>query len=301
MFSIERLARVGGLVMQMDLAELTKPLPPFHAKAIKFGLARFLMGTVGRLSKGIEIGRSYGFDSGVMLDHVYDNKAEGRFLIGRLIDRIYLDAPGWTGIRNRGELLRNTIIAEAQKIAAEKAANEEESLRLADLACGGGRYLLAALRNLQDEGTDVQATLRDYRAENVEKARDNARRAGVPATIEIADAFSDADLGRLTAPDLIVVSGLHEIIDDDRLVARHFTQIAQLLRSGGRLIVTVQPDHPQVEFIARVLTSHSGRPWAMRLRSVELIKTWAQAADLVVESMTMEPLGIFGVLVARKV
>jgi SAM-dependent methyltransferase len=289
------------IVMQMDLVELTEPLSPFHVKAIKFGLARFLMRTVGQLSKGIEIGCTYGFDSGVMLDHVYDNKAEGRFLIGRLIDRIYLDAPGWIGIRNRGELLRNTIITEAKKAAAEKTADGKEPLRLADLACGGGRYLLAALRALQDDGTDVRATLRDYRAENVEKARDNAKRAGVDAAIEIADAFSDTDLGRLAVPDLVVVSGLHEIIDDDALVARHFQQIAQLLRSGGRLIVTVQPDHPQVEFIARVLTSHSGRPWAMRLRSVELIRTWAQAVGLAVESVTMERLGIFGVLVARKV
>lgn len=287
--------------MHMDLAELTKPLPPFHAKAIKFGLARFLIRTVGRLSKGIEIGCTYGFDSGVMLDHVYDNKADGRFLVGRLIDRIYLDAPGWAGIRNRGELLRDTIVAQTQKIAAEKAAKGQEPLRLADLACGGGRYLLAALGLLRDAGIDVQATLRDYRAENVVKAHDNAARAGVPAVIELGDAFSDADLGRLASPDLVVVSGLHEIIDDDWLVARHFRQIAQRLPVGGRLIVTVQPDHPQVEFIARVLTSHSGRPWAMRLRSVALIESWAQAAGFAVETVTMESCGIFGVLVAHKI
>ncbi|MEW6436202.1 MAG: class I SAM-dependent methyltransferase family protein [Pseudomonadota bacterium] len=287
--------------MQMELTELTKPLPPFHFKAVKFGLARILMRTIGRLSKGIEIGCAHGFDSGVMLDHVYDNRAEGRFLIGRLIDRIYLDAPGWAGIRNRGELLRETILAEAKNIAAERPADAKELLGLVDLACGGGRYLIAALRTLEDRGTHVQATLRDYRAENVEKARTNAKAGGVNATIEVADAFCDADLARLAPPDIVVVSGLHEIIDDDRRVAQHFVQIARLLRSGGRLIVTVQPDHPQVEFIARVLTTHQGRPWAMRLRSVGLISAWAQAAGFVVESVTMEPLGIFGVLVARKV
>jgi hypothetical protein len=281
--------------MQMDLVELTKPLPPFHVKAVKFGLARLFIRTVGRLSKGIEIGCTCGFDSGVMLDHVYENKAEGRFLIGRLIDRIYLDAPGWSGIRNRGELLRDTIVTEAMKIAGGG-----KSVRLADLACGGGRYLLAALQQLQDAGINVQATLRDYREENIAKAKENAGRAGVAATIEPADAFSDADLGRLVPPDLIVVSGLHEIIDDDRLVRRHFTQIAGMLAPDSRLIVTVQPDHPQVEFIARVLTSHSGRPWAMRLRSIALISAWAKEAGFVVETVTMEQRGIFGVLVARK-
>jgi hypothetical protein len=281
--------------MQMDLVELTKPLPPFHVKAVKFGLARLFIRTIGRLSKGIEIGCTCGFDSGVMLDHVYENKAEGRFLIGRLIDRIYLDAPGWSGIRNRGELLRDTIVTEAMKIAGGG-----KSVRLADLACGGGRYLLAALQQLQDAGINVQATLRDYREENIAKAKENAGRAGVAAIIEPADAFSDADLGRLVPPDLIVVSGLHEIIDDDRLVRRHFTQIAGMLALDSRLIVTVQPDHPQVEFIARVLTSHSGRPWAMRLRSIALISAWAKEAGFVVETVTMEQRGIFGVLVARK-
>lgn len=286
--------------MGMDLTELTKPLPPFHPKAVKFGLARVLMRTVGRLSRGIEIGCTYGFDSGVMLDHVYDNEAKGRFLIGRLIDRAYLDAPGWAGIRNRGELLRQTIVAQAKTVAAERPPAARESLRLVDLACGGGRYVIAALRELEDCGIHVEATLRDYRAENVEKTRMNARSAGVDARIEMADAFSDADLARLASPDLIVVSGLHEIIDDDRLISQHFVQIARLLPSGGRLLVTVQPDHPQVEFIARVLTTHQNRPWAMRLRSVALITSWAQAAGLVVESVTMEPLNIFGVLTARK-
>jgi SAM-dependent methyltransferase len=294
--------------MHMDLAELTSPLPPLHPKAIKYGLARLFIRTVGRLSKGIEIGCTHGFDSGVMLDHVYENKAEGRFVIGRLIDRIYLNAPGWSGIRNRGELLRDTIVAEAMKIAAGKKTGKQsvrlaESIRLADLACGGGRYLLAALQMLQDAGIDVQATLRDYREENVRKARENAAKAGIEAIIEAGDAFSDADLEKLSAPaapDLAVVSGLHEIIDDDRPVRHHFTQIAGLLAPGGLLIVTVQPDHPQVEFIARVLTSHSGRPWAMRLRSIELISTWARDAGFIVETVTMERRGIFGVLVARK-
>jgi SAM-dependent methyltransferase len=285
-------------VVHMDLAELTRPLPPLHPKAIRYGLARLFIRTAGRLSKGIAIGCAHGFDSGVMLDHVYANKAEGRFLVGRLIDRVYLDAPGWAGIRNRGELLRNTIVAEAAKLA-----DERKSVRLADLACGGGRYLLSALRMLRDSGVNVQAILRDYREENVRKAKENAAKEAIGAVIEPGDAFSDADLGGLASPapqDLVIVSGLHEIIDDDALVRRHFTQVARLLAPGGRLIVTVQPDHPQVEFIARVLTSHSGRPWAMRLRSAGLISAWAKEAGFIVESVTMERRGIFGVLVALK-
>jgi hypothetical protein len=56
--------------MQIDAVELTRPLPFFHARAIKYGLARLLLRTAGRLSKGISIGSRHGFGSGVMLDHV---------------------------------------------------------------------------------------------------------------------------------------------------------------------------------------------------------------------------------------
>jgi SAM-dependent methyltransferase len=247
------------------------------------------------LSTGIRIAHQHGFDSGVMLDYVYENRAHGKTFAGRLIDRVYLNAPGWTGIRNRGSLIRSIIVEHTQEIARRK-----ESVVLADLACGGGRYVLAALSDLKHRGVKVQATLRDYRSENVLNARANAIALDVDPIIELGDAFSEADLATLQTADIVIVSGLHEIVDDDRPVRHHFRQIAGILAPGGRLILTVQPEHPQLEFIARVLTTHTGRPWAMRLRSVELVCAWAREAGLCVESVAMEEFGIFGVVVARK-
>lgn len=279
--------------MSTTVQALTAPLPPLSLKSIRFALARLMLGSVGRLSRGIAIGHEFGFDSGVMLDHVYRNEARGVTALGRLIDRVYLDAPGWAGIRNRGDVLR-------ARIGAEIVALDRPHVLLADLACGGGRYVLGALADLRDRGVAATAILRDYRDENVVAARAQAARLGVPVTVERADAFSDQDLGRLPRLDLAIVSGLHEIVADDVLVRNHFRQIAAILRPGGRLIVTVQPDHPQLEFIARVLTSHTGRPWAMRLRSVALLTAWAEAAGFSVVDLAMEPLGIFGVLTLRK-
>ncbi|MCB1488510.1 MAG: class I SAM-dependent methyltransferase family protein, partial [Bauldia sp.] len=266
----------------------------WHPKAWYFGLARGLLHSVGRLSRGIRIGLEHGFDSGVMLDHVYANRAEGTGLLGRAIDRAYLNAPGWAGIRNRGALLEARIV-EAVLLSSEGG----RPVRLADLACGGGRYALGALHRIGDRA-EVSATLRDYRIENVEAARANATRLGIAATIEQGDAFSDADLARLGNVDVAVVSGLHEIIEDDALVENHFRQIARILAPGGTLLVTVQPDHPQVEFIARVLRSHTGKRWAMRLRPLELTRRWLEESGFVVEDVAMEPLGIFGVVRARK-
>lgn len=278
----------------IDLDGLTRPLPVWHPKAWYFALARGLLGSVGRLSRGIRIGLEHGFDSGVMLDHVYANRAEGSGLLGRAIDRAYLNAPGWAGIRNRGALVEKRIGEAIDEVAEARAP-----VRLVDLACGGGRYVLNALAR-RDHPDAVAATLRDYRAENVEKARANAARLGIDARIEVGDAFSDAALGDLGEVDIAIVSGLHEIIDDDARVAHHLRQVAGILPSGGTLILTIQPDHPQLEFIARVLRSHTGKLWAMRLRPLALTRRWLEQAGFVIEDVDIEPMGIFGVVRARK-
>lgn len=79
--------------------EISKPLTAFSCRWFKWGIVSFILNTVGRLSKGIRIGFKHGFDSGTMLDYVYENKPQGAFIIGKLIDRNYLDGAGWTGIR----------------------------------------------------------------------------------------------------------------------------------------------------------------------------------------------------------
>ena len=277
----------------LDIESLTRPLPVWHPKAWYFAAARGLMHSVGRMSKGINIG-PHGFDSGVMLDYVYQNRASGRGAVGRAVDRVFLNAPGWAGIRNRGGLLEARIFG-----SIEHASTGDTPVRLVDFACGGGRYALNALKRLR-EYIPVDATLRDYRRENVDKATANAVMLGLDVSFETADAFSDSDLPAPDSVDVAIVSGLHEITDDDALVERHFHQVARTLRSGGRLLVTIQPDHPQLEFIARVLNAHTGKAWAMRLRPVSLTRRWLANAGFLVERVEMEPLGIFGVVSAVK-
>lgn len=276
-----------------DLEKLARPLPWWHPKAWYFACVRLALKTVGRLSRGIQLGHRYGFDSGVMLDHVYSNEAKGIGPVGRIIDRIYLNSAGWIGIFKRGKLVQRKLVASVHEMTST-----DGSVRIADLACGGGQYVLDGLAEVRNIPTD--AVLRDYRPENVERATANAAARAVPAVIEQGDAFSDADLQGLGIRDIIIVSGLHEIIADDEPVRRHFHQIAERLTTGGILILTIQPDHPQLELIARTLTSHTGRPWAMRLRSDELNIAWADEAGLTLIDCEMEETGIFGVMRFRK-
>lgn len=270
-----------------DFDTLAAPLPAWNPKRWYYALIRGTMATIGRLSEGVSIGERYGYDSGVMLEHVYRNEARGRGLIGKLIDRAYLNAPGWTGIRARGALMTETLRTEINARGGD--------VRLLDVACGGGRYVLQALRGAPASS----ALLRDYRRENIESAAVLAKDLGVSARFEQADAFSDDCLAAASPrPNLIVVSGLHEIISDDALIENHFRQLAKIADKPATLVFTIQPWHPQLEFIARVLKSHTGAPWVMRLRPWEKTKRWCEAAGFKVRSMTMEPQGIFGVVVA---
>ena len=64
------------------------------------------------------------------------------------------------------------------------------------------------------------------------------------------------------------------------------------------LVFTIQPWHPQLEFIARVLKSHTGKPWVMHLRPWETTRAWAEAAGFTICCVKMEPQRIFGVVIA---
>jgi ubiquinone/menaquinone biosynthesis C-methylase UbiE len=274
--------------------QLREPLPAWHPKAVYYTMLKALLNTLGRRSDGIRLGQQYGFDSGVMLEYVYRNEASGKGWLGRAIDRIYLDAPGWRGIRERAEMLKDVL----RKTIHENSRRGVPTTLL-DVACGGGRYVLEVLQGVPTEM--VSAVLRDYKEENVQKARQLARDLGVSAIIETADAFSDTELNRVNPPpNVIVVSGLHEILPNDGLIRHHFRQLYRILQTPGTLIFTIQPFHPQIELIARTLTSHSGGPWVMRLRPFALTRQWAEEAGFRDVHAQMDSQDIFGVVTARK-
>lgn len=274
--------------------QLCRPLSVWNPKAWYYGLLRCALHTVGQLSTGVRIGYRYGFDSGVMLEYVYRNQPAGLTPLGTFIDWVYLNSQGWRGIRERSQVLQATL-----RMVLQSYVRRGHPCRLLDVACGGGRYDLEVLRDFPRGA--VTATLRDYKPENVAKAQQLAQSFGIHARIEVANAFSDDDLNRVQPrPNVVVVSGLHEIWPDNDAIARHFQQLYQIMDTPGTLIFTIQPHHPQLELIARTLPSHTGQPWAMRLRSWELTRQWALAAGFVNPQVHMERNGIFGVVTVEK-
>jgi hypothetical protein len=138
------------------------------------------MRTLGRLSEGIRIGLTTGFDSGSSLDYVYRNQARGALLIGKLIDRGYLefdrlarhsraptasaarDCQGRSDLRAAGQPLRRRYRRRPGRYVLDAVANcpsgrVDRAARLQRIECRSGRALIA------DEATRRHRALRSRR------------------------------------------------------------------------------------------------------------------------------------------
>jgi alpha-beta hydrolase superfamily lysophospholipase/SAM-dependent methyltransferase len=265
--------------------------PARGPRAMGFFLQRGALRTVGRLSAGIRLGWRHGFDSGRSLDYVYENRARGTGVLGRSLDRAYLHAPGWRGIRRRKELIEETL----REIL--RAANGGP-VRIVDVAAGCGRYVLDVI----EEFPNASALLCDHAETNVEKGRAEAAARGLERVrFERGDAFDAVHWSRLEPKaDVIIVSGLYELFPENAPVLASLRGIVAALKPGGRLIYTGQPWHPQLETIARVLRNREQRRWVMRRRSQPELDALVRAVGLVKERTRIDEQGIFTVSVAAK-
>lgn len=280
-----------------EFDRLRLPLSPLSLKGLGFSITKYLMKTVGRLSRGIDVGWETGFDSGTMLDYVYRNEAQGVTPLGRLMDRMYLDSPGWKGIRQRKVNLEKHLGRCIEQILAK-----DGEARIADIATGHGRYVLDAIK--AHEGKAVSALLRDYSDLNISSGRALAADMGLGTiTYEIADAFDQEVVASLgNTPNIAIVSGLYELFPDNAPIRDSLAGLAQAVQPGGYLIYTNQPWHPQLEFIARVLSSHrGGQDWVMRRRTQQEMDQLVADAGFEKFDMDIDEDGIFSVSVARRV
>ena len=85
------------------------------------------------------------------------------------------------------------------------------------------------------------------------------------------------------------------------MVRRSLAGLAAAIPAGGYLVYTGQPWHPQLEFIARVLTSHrQGQPWVMRRRTQAEIDQLVAAAGFRKIEQRIDEWGIFTVSLAER-
>ncbi|HZZ71731.1 MAG TPA: bifunctional alpha/beta hydrolase/class I SAM-dependent methyltransferase [Pirellulales bacterium] len=285
--------RSGYTLNEYD--RLTEPLPWHSARRWAYRIQQAGMRTVGRLSEGVRLGWRTGFDSGQTLDYVYENRPRGALLLGRWIDRGYLNSIGWRGIRKRRINLEKLL---AEAIGLVRASGQP--VRLVDIAAGPGRYVLKTLERLA--GPDLSAVLRDNVEANLQAGRQLALDWGISnVTFQAGDAFDEESLAALDpAPNIAVVSGLYELFPDNDPIRRSLRGLFRALSPGGYLVYTCQPWHPQVEMIGRVLVNREGQPWIMRRRTQQEMDDLIRVAGFEKLAQEIDPWGIFTVSLARR-
>ena len=243
---------------------LRQPLPRNSPRDLYWRATRATLRLGATLSDGLRVGHATGFDSGSMLDYVYRDVAAGRTPVGRLIDRIYLDSVGWRGIRQRKRDVEELVRESISRLRAEG-----RPVHIVDIAAGHGRYVLDAIANGAARPDSV--VLRDYGDANVRVGAALIAQRGLAhiARFVNADAFDRGSLEAIAPkPTVGIVSGLYELFADNALVGESLAGLAGAIVPGGFLVYTCQPWHPQLELIARALTSHrGGEPWVMRRRT----------------------------------
>ena len=272
--------------------------PATGAHGLYWSATRASMRIGGKLSEGVALGHETGFDSGSTLDYVYRNEPRGKTPIGRMIDKNYLDSIGWRGIRQR-KLNAEELIGQA--LSRLKA--EGQPSRIVDIAAGHGRYVLEALTATEDQPGSI--LLRDYSNINVEAGRALIAEKGLSdiARFEKGDAFDGDDLAALDPkPTLAIVSGLYELFPDNHMVGASLKGLGRAVPEGGYLVYTGQPWHPQLELIARALTSHrGGAAWVMRRRVQAEMDQLVAAAGFRKIDQRIDKWGIFTVSLAQRV
>ncbi|MGX5217278.1 bifunctional alpha/beta hydrolase/class I SAM-dependent methyltransferase [Pseudomonas segetis] len=277
---------------------LAAPLPQNSLAGRYWRATRASMKLGSRMSNGVKLGFETGFDSGSTLDYVYRNTPARTSAIGRMIDKHYLNSIGWRGIRQR-----KVHVEELLNLAIKKLREQSSEVRIVDIAAGHGRYILEAIEHATDKPESI--LLRDYSDINVRDGSALIKQKGLEHIAQFVkgDAFDRDDLASLSPkPTLAVVSGLYELFGSNSMIADSLAGLAAAVEQGGYLIYTGQPWHPQLELIARALTSHrNGQAWVMRRRSQAEMDQLVAAAGFRKVSQRIDEWGIFTVSIAQRI
>ena len=267
-------------------AELQRDLPLKSPRAWRFGALALASRAGALVSDGLRVGYAHGFDSGPFMAHVYSNRAAGRTALGRRVDGRLLSRRTCVAFREIRELARQAVLDAID-------AQGGEAPVIADLAAGPAPYLLEAIASRPG----ATAVVCDIDPAALAQAKAAARRLGVEDRVRTlrADAFDRDALRALEPrPDVVIELGLYGIYHDDGLIERHFEDLAELV-APRQIVLNVQTQNPEIEYIARVWRDHRGERCVWRLRSAERLLGWAAAAGYAPRTVAADSEGIYRV------
>ena len=262
------------------------------SEKIYYSIQRFSMRTFGFLSKGMTLGLKYGFDSGISLDYIYKNQANGKLLIGKLIDRFYLNQVGWAGVRVRK---KNLLALTEEKISTLG----EENIKILDVAGGTGNYLF----DIKQKYPKLKILINEFKKSNIEVGEEVIKRNNwQDISFVNYDCFDKETYKKINYnPNIVIISGVFELFENNKMLENTISGVTEILDKDGAIIYTGQPWHPQLKQIALVLNSHkgNGKSWLMRRRSEKELDSLFEKYNLKKKKMLIDNEGIFTVSLAE--
>ncbi|MFA1744047.1 bifunctional alpha/beta hydrolase/class I SAM-dependent methyltransferase [Fusobacterium animalis] len=259
---------------------------------IFYSIQKFSMRTFGFLSKDMSLGLKYGFDSGISLDYIYKNQTNGKLLIGKFIDRFYLNQIGWRGVRERKKNLLSLIEEKINSLG-------EKNVKILDVAGGTGNYLF----DIKEKYPKIKILINEFKKSNIEVGEEVIKKNNWENISFIDyDCFDKETYKKINyTPNIVIISGIFELFENNKMLENTISGIAEILDKNSAIIYTGQPWHPQLKQIALVLNSHKGneKSWLMRRRSEKELDSLFEKYDLKKEKMLIDNNGIFTVSLAE--
>ncbi len=205
-----------------------------------------------------------GAESGANFEHMYNNRPEGSFLIGRFVDKALLNLPAVQATRGRKE--------DIEKVVWNEVGNNRllgRKTRVLDLASGGARYL----RELAEEhhNGDVESICIDKDKLCVQMGKKLSAREGLK-NIKFfrGDIFKLVHLRKFASklnwiPDVVIASGLF-IYHNNDATERMLREIYNFLPAEGLVIFSSYENLSSRKLMRKVGSTSAGEEWTLYYR-----------------------------------
>lgn len=255
---------------------------------LNFKFQKFSLNNIGKISDGMAIGLKHGFDSGASLDYVYHNQPSGKLGFGKMMDKNYLEAIGWKGIRIRKQHLIQLLEEKIQQLK-----QEGREIKILDIAGGTGNYLF----DIKEKYPEAEIVINEFVQANIEIGEKVIQKKSYQhIRFTNFDCFDPATYQKLNfEPNITIISGIFELFGDNEMASKAIQGIAAISEKNSFVVYTGQPWHPQLKMIAYVLNNHQNKDWIMRRRSQKELDRVFAFNNIQKENMLIDDFGIFTV------
>lgn len=205
-----------------------------------------------------------GAESGINFEHIYNNVPEGKWVIGKVIDKTLLNLRACQATRIRKEEIKTILWNEIQN---NKLQNKKT--KILDLASGGARYL----RELKEEHNvgQVESICIDKDSHCIRLGKKLSKSEGVlnirflRGNLFKLDFLKRFGTKRKWRPNIIVTSGLL-IYFNDETSEKILREIHKALADDGMVVFQSYENLDTKKLMRKTLATSTGESWTLYYR-----------------------------------